>query len=158
MTPELIKEEDGDSPRFRNSKLSQSECETKNKTEEIAFEKRNRANSNEHMLETRSSENHNELKITEMKTQKTEPFIEAKIVIHRLPYMKMNPKIVWKYDRFFYLFVFAVAIQGLNQFLQQIYAAFMASFNVFIFPGFFFYAANKERILKCFSCDEEPYL
>jgi len=77
-------------------------------------------------------------------------FLEEKIVLHRLPYMKMDKKVVWRVNFICILSVFLLCAfnnyVSLLQNIIEVIAAFMAAFNIFIYPGFFFYAANKERL------------
>lgn len=81
--------------------------------------------------------------------------------MHRMPYMKMDPQKIWITERILFALVFALSLHDSIHFeFQQIYAAFIAPFNIFVFPGFFFYAANKERLEKnckqCFQVYDEP--
>lgn len=73
--------------------------------------------------------------------------VEERIVLHRLPYMKMDPNIIWWVNIFMFLVVvmFTWNNEALGDIIK-IYASFMGAFNIFIYPGFFYYAANKERL------------
>ena len=60
----------------------------------------------------------------------------------------------------FFIFVFALQ-QGAIQNINQTFQAFMAPFNIFIYPGFFFYKANFERYMNdclgyCQAVKKEP--
>ena len=83
----------------------------------------------------------------QVKEEKERKLIEQKIVLHRLPYMKMDKKIMDSCTRwcFFTVIFLAQDCEIIGQILEVI-GAFTASFNIMIYPGFFFYLANKERL------------
>lgn len=86
-----------------------------------------------------------------MKSEATEKelLIEEKIVLHRLPYMKMKKSISTLVNRIMFILIFAMSIQvGVIEHLNSILSTLMAGFNIFIFPGFFYYKANKERYVS----------
>ena len=61
--------------------------------------------------------------------------------------MKMDKKIIDNVTRamFFVIFFSCLDCNKINDILEVI-GAFTAAFNIFIYPGFFFYLANKERL------------
>lgn len=81
-----------------------------------------------------------------MEAKKRVTVVEERIVIHRLPYMKMDPLLIRRVDRGMFVAVCLFGIQcEIITYIIHIVAAFMVSFNLFIYPGVFFYFANKER-------------
>lgn len=83
--------------------------------------------------------------------------VEEKIVLHRLPYMKMDPKISRNLSVVMtvIVFFFSISYNAIRR-TSEVFGAFMASFNMFIYPGLFFYYANQERAKKAEDEDQCP--
>jgi hypothetical protein len=74
--------------------------------------------------------------------------IEERIVLHRLPYMKMNLELINKVNVIVFIFTALLAYNDEAMMLtSNSIACFLSSFNIFIYPGFFYYYANKQRAL-----------
>ena len=75
--------------------------------------------------------------------------IEERVVLHRLPYMRMNQAVISKVN--IIMFALTCALAYWDQFLRitnSSIACFLSAFNIFIYPGFFYYFANKQRALN----------
>ena len=84
-----------------------------------------------------------------MSSSKKITVVEEQIVIHRLPYMKMKPQVIKNINRvlFFIVFLLTFHSPALGMF-TKILGAHIVPFNLFIYPGYFFYLANKERLRR----------
>jgi hypothetical protein len=72
-----------------------------------------------------------------------QPVIEERVVLHRLPYMKMNQKIIDNVNIFLFILTCALAFNDeVLHLANNSIACFLSSFNIFIYPGFFYFFAN----------------
>ena len=82
--------------------------------------------------------------------------IVEKIFIHRLPYMIMNQTKIWRANLLIVMitctFAYFYNTMGI---LIKVASSFNSPFNLFIYPGMFYYFALKQEIR---ASNDDPYL
>lgn len=63
-----------------------------------------------------------------------------------MPWMKMDQGIIKNVHRALFVFTMALAVNtDVMKWVNDLMSSFIAAFNLFIYPGMFYYYANKQR-------------
>ena len=63
-----------------------------------------------------------------------------------MPWMKMDKKIIHNVHMALFVFTMVLAVNDdINHKVNDLMSSFIAAFNLFIYPGMFYYYANQQR-------------
>jgi len=94
--------------------------------------------------------NHDTYISQERGTEKTIKFVkEYKLILHRMPYMKMDKRVQNKVNKILFFLVILVGINTtIGHAVYEVFTSIVVSLTIFVYPGMFYYLCYVDNMKK----------
>jgi hypothetical protein len=82
---------------------------------------------------------------------------EYKLILHRMPYMKMDKRVQNKVNMILFILLVLVGINlSLGHFVYEVFSSLVVSLTIFVYPGIFYFLCYVDLMKKEIKVQNEP--